>query len=279
VIVLAAMTYARCMPSVPAINDLLQEADGHPVVGWDFSWLGGRITSHPLPWDYGTMIVERARRSPDLLDLGTGGGEFLAGLAYHPPRTVATEAWPPNVEAAQRRLRPLGIEVVAVKATPDNDEQIDNAPVVRLPFATESFSLIASRHTSYTPSELARILTPGGAFLTQQVGGDYGEFYDALGLPRPPVRRWNRQVATCQLSQAGLEIRASGETSDATTFSDIGAFAWFLTAIPWAVEGFSTRSHRSHLSRLHRRLLADGPITIRQPAFWVEAIKPDAPDA
>jgi hypothetical protein len=103
------MTYPRCVPSAPSCNDLLREADDHPVVGWDFSWLGNRLISHPLPWDYAAMLLDHARRSPDLLDLGTGGGEFLAALPHRPAHTVATEAWSPNVETATRRLRPLGV--------------------------------------------------------------------------------------------------------------------------------------------------------------------------
>jgi cyclopropane fatty-acyl-phospholipid synthase-like methyltransferase len=66
----------------------------------------------PLPWDYTATVLEHARRSPDLLDLGTGGGEWLAALPYRPARTVATEAWPPNVSVARGRLKPLGTEVV-----------------------------------------------------------------------------------------------------------------------------------------------------------------------
>ena len=74
------------------VDALLDEAERQPFVGWDFSWLRGRLDSQPLPWDYTATVVEHARSSPDLLDLGTGGGEWLAELSYRPPRTVATEA-------------------------------------------------------------------------------------------------------------------------------------------------------------------------------------------
>jgi hypothetical protein len=79
------------------VNALLDEAERQPFVGWDFSWLRGRLDSQPLPWDYTATVVEHARNSSDLLDLGTGGGEWLAELSYRPPRTVATEAWGPNL--------------------------------------------------------------------------------------------------------------------------------------------------------------------------------------
>jgi hypothetical protein len=256
-----------------AFDELLREADEHPVVGWDFSWLGGRLSSPPLPWDFGAMVVDRARQSPDLLDLGTGGGEFLASLEYRPPRTVATEGWPPNVDTARQRLGPLGIVVVPVDPPPDNDRQASTT-LPRLPFPDKSFTLIASRHEAYVPSEVARILVADGVFLTQQVGGDYSEFHDALGLPRPPTRAWSIRYAIAQLEQAGLAIADGAEDVQATTFSDVGALAWFLKAIPWVVDGFSIELHRPNLERLDERIRNEGPVTVREPAFWLEARRP-----
>lgn len=53
------------------LDVLLSEAEAHPMVGWSFDWLGGRMTTTPAPWNYNELVVEEARRSPDLLDLGT----------------------------------------------------------------------------------------------------------------------------------------------------------------------------------------------------------------
>src|SRR2546428_11117057 len=90
------------------VDALLDEAERQPFVGWDFSWLRGRLDSQPLPWDYTATIAEHARSSPDLLDLGTGGGEWLAGLSNPPPRPPAPEARGPHVASAPPRPRPLG---------------------------------------------------------------------------------------------------------------------------------------------------------------------------
>src|SRR5690348_6076364 len=95
------------------VEALLAEAAAHPVEGWDFSWLGERAVSLPPPWDFATIVEHHVQLVADLLDLGTGGGEWLASRPSRPARTVATEAWPPNVEVARRRLEPLGVEVVA----------------------------------------------------------------------------------------------------------------------------------------------------------------------
>lgn len=34
-----------------AIDELLEQAARRPMVGWDFSWLGNRLTTAPLPWE------------------------------------------------------------------------------------------------------------------------------------------------------------------------------------------------------------------------------------
>lgn len=102
------------------LEELLAEAAAQPFSGWDFSWLGDRLITEGPGWDFEATVERYARATPDLLDMGTGGGEWLAGLTYRPSRTVATEGWPPNVAVAQRRLAPLGIEVFDAGGGPDN---------------------------------------------------------------------------------------------------------------------------------------------------------------
>jgi hypothetical protein len=58
-----------------------------------------------------------------------------------------------------------------------------------------------------------------------------------------------------------------------TSFADIGALAWYLKLIPWTVEGFSIETHRLQLERLHERIAANGPLSMRLPAFWLKAVK------
>src|SRR5712692_1038697 len=96
-------------------DSLLAEAQAQPFIGWDFSWVAKRIITQPLPWNYPSLVAKRAHESPDLLDLDTGGGELLAGLAYRPQRTIATESYPPNVSVAARRLHPMNVQVVKVE--------------------------------------------------------------------------------------------------------------------------------------------------------------------
>lgn len=241
------------------------------MAGWDLASLGRRIAIEPPPWDFDGLVVSEVRRSPRMLDIDTGGGEWLASLPVRSRLTVATESWPPNVDVARERLRPLGVEVLAADAVPDNVEQGGGEP--SLPFEGRSFELVTARHAAYVPREVARVLAGGGVFLTQQVGGDYGDFEDALGVPRTSRARWDLELATAQLARVGLECVDGGEGAETTSFADVGAFAWYLRMIPWTVDGFSVGRHRCALQRLHRRIADEGALRVRLPAFWARAVK------
>ena len=140
------------------LDQLLREAEATPIEGWDLSRLGDRIATHPPAWDFKQIVEQHARQASDLLDMGTGGGEWLASLAYRPPRTIATEAWPPNVDVAGTKLRPLGVTVVWDGGAPDNVEQTPHEKQGRLPFPSASFELISNRHESFVAAEIDRVL-------------------------------------------------------------------------------------------------------------------------
>jgi SAM-dependent methyltransferase len=262
------------------LDQLLKEAVDRPLRGWDLSY-GGRISTVGPRWDFSAMVVARARRSPDLLDMGTGGGEWLGALPYRPPRTVATEGWAPNVPVARDRLQPLGVEVMPVVGAPDNVDQDGPGKGGELPFPGCSLHLVVNRHGSYLPTEVARILVPGGTFLTQQVGtGQTGpELRRVLTGDEPPPgdRAWTRPSAIRQLQIAGFAIVDSGEGFQTMTFADTGAVVWYLTNVPWEFPDFSAAEFRGALERLHQRIKESGPVTIRQPQFWIEARTQSAP--
>lgn len=164
--------------------------------------------------------------------------------------------------------------VVAVDGAPPNAEQGPNEVRGRLPFPSASFALVASRHESFIATEVGRVLTPGGVFVSEQLGGDYGDFYAALELGRPGQAAWDLRVALQQLSAAGLRPLRHGEAREVTTFADVGAFAWYLRAVPWAVEGFSIATHRAELGRLHERMQSGDVLRVALPAFWFVARRP-----
>lgn len=266
------------MPSHREFQDLLTEAIEHPIEGWDFGWLAanGRIEESPAPWDYAKKVRERARSCPSLLDLGTGGGELLSTLGPFPPRTVATESYLPNVTVAGRRLGPLGIQVVRTSSAVDNARQRGSDSQGLLPFRDESFRLIIDRNEAFVAKEVSRVLEEGGWFITEQTGGsEFPEIRRLLGLPQGPPEetRWNLQLATRQLSSAGLRVFESAEAELEISFSDVGALTWYLLRVPWAASGFSLDRHRNRLAELHEGLTEGQRIRIHRDGFWLGAEK------
>jgi len=251
------------------LDDLLDEAERRPLVGWDISY-DGRIAFAP-PWDFDALADARVRSSPDLLDMGTGGGEWLSRRPFRRGRTVATEGWTPNVAVAQARLAPLGVGVVAVQGAPDNADQAGAARLPSLPFADAAFQLVTNRHESFVAAEVARVLAAGGCFLTQQIGGDFdAPLRKLLGLaPRPARAAWNLAEAQRQVRAAGLRVVASGEGEARISFADVGALAWYLANLPWVLPGAPREDWRPRLAALHGR----GTLGVGQPMFWLEARK------
>jgi SAM-dependent methyltransferase len=239
-------------------------------------WLHGRLDSQPLPWDYSATVVRHGCHSPDLLDLGTGGGEWLAALSYRPPLSVATEAWPPNVAIARARLEPLGVAVVQVQPARDNTGQPVEGRASPLPFADEAFHLVVDRHESFDVDEVARILAPRGWFITQQVdAGNDAEYRALFGMTGPVSNadsRWESWLPD-QLERAGLHVVERASAPLVQVIRDVGALAWGLKAIPWMVPEFSIDRYRKHLREIQARIDTDGPITVRQRRFWVRAQK------
>jgi SAM-dependent methyltransferase len=223
----------------------------------------------PLPWDFDSIVAERARTSADLLDLGTGGGEWLAALAHRPARTVATESWKPNVAVARRRLEPLGIEVVEVEPAPDNVTQEPNEGGGRLPFPDGSFHLVLSRHESYVPREVARVLCPSGRFVTQQLSPGSESFADLLGVSPPATELFRLDRAIAQLESTGLDVVHAAEGEQLVSWQDVGALAWYLEAIPWALPGFDLDRDLERLRALHE---SSRPIEARLYVFWLDAV-------
>jgi SAM-dependent methyltransferase len=194
---------------VAMFEELVAEALDAPFTGWDLSWLAAHSTAGRLPWDYRAEVAARAAAADRLMDMGTGGGERLSRLSPRPARTVATEAWPPNVPVAAARLRPLGIPVVQDEGAPDNTAQHGTGRG-RLPFADGVFGLVTNRHEAFWASEVARVLAPGGTFITQQVDHhSYDDLHALLGLPAPPQPGSWLPLARRQVQDLGGPLAAS----------------------------------------------------------------------
>ncbi len=209
----------------PLFLTLLESANTN-FSGWDFSLISetGRMKSEPLSWSYGSTAFQLMQRAESMLYMGTGGGEFLSMLQPFPPTIYATEGYAPNVPIAQKKLEPLGVAVVEV--TDDT----------ALPFQDAQFNLIINQHESYAASEVNRILSPNGTFLTQQVGG-----LDCAELN--------------ELQENGFTILEAKEEFPFQRFYDIGAIVYYLKAIPWQIPDFTVERYFEELYRIHEIIL------------------------
>jgi SAM-dependent methyltransferase len=257
---------------VRAFDDLIAEGVAVPVGGWDFSWFAGRATEERPPWGYARLLGERMAALADrpgaaALDLQTGGGEVLATIPAAPPVLVATETWPPNAEVARRNLAPLGARVVAM------DDELDD-----LPFEDGTFDLVVSRHpVGVRWDEVARVLKPGGSYLSQDVGeGSVRELTEYMMGPLPPDDgptrhpRWSVRDAEA----AGLQVTDLREFRGRMEFGDIAAVVVFLRKVIWIVPGFTAERYPDRLRALHEQIVASGPFAATSVRFLIEARKP-----
>lgn len=255
-------------------QELLDEAASRPFDGWDFSAVASRNEVEPEPWDYAARVAAVTAGARAMVDLGTGGGEFLASLETRPALTIATEGWMPNVAVADRNLRRLGVHVVAVEGAPDNAAQRFTDLEGRLPFRTASLDVVIDRHEAFRATEVARVLRSGGRFLTQQVGSqNETELNQALGDVAPCVSP-SLDEYIGQLEQAGLRVLGAQEAFPAKRYLDVGLVVFFLRAVPWQYEGFDPSEHRDGLHAIHTAIERDGAFEVHMHRFLLEAEKP-----
>ncbi|MFK3981797.1 methyltransferase domain-containing protein [Micromonospora sp. NPDC050397] len=243
---------------------LVAEGVAVPVRGWDFSWFNGRATEQRPSWGYARLMGERMATARRALDLQTGGGEVLAGMPKPPSVLVATEGWPPNAALARQRLAPIGGTVVEVGEDAD------------LPFAGGVFDLVVSRHPVMVRwDEVARVLAPGGTYLSQQVGaGSVRELIDFMMGPQPvsPARRPDRAVAAA--TAVGLDVVDLRTEALRMEFFDVAAVVVFLRKVLWTVPDFTVEAYADRLRALHLSIESGGPFVAHSQRFLIEARKP-----
>ena len=251
------------MDSEVLINEWKAEAE-RPIVGWDFSYLDGRMLLEEPPWSYTSRATQLMRSVPSVLDIATGGGErLLAMRASWPETVVVTEGHPPNLKLARERLEPLGVRVVEA----DNDEY---SPI---PFEDGEFTLVLNRHGALHVDEIARILVPGGRLLTQQVHGLWAQDLLAVFDARPQWPDATPQKYVPWLHTTGFEVVDVQEWSGRLVFTDVGAVVYYLKAVPWLVPGFSVESNAGKLLALQKQLNEQGRLEYEASNYLIEAVK------
>ena len=245
------------MQRTQGYDELVGEAVGVPMTGWEFAWLDGRALGSEPSWSYPAVVRPLLRRAHSVLDLDTGGGELLAELAPLPPHTVAVESWAANTPVARDRLTPYGVSVVT-----------------ELPGGEDEFDLVLSRHGRLPADDIARLLRRGGTVVSQQVGSeDLADLNAALGAPKPHLKQWNADVAVAALEAAGLQVTDVREERPALAFHDVGAVVYQLRAVPWQIRDFQTQRYDRGLRRLDALIRTHGHFTATAHRFLIQATR------
>lgn len=251
--------------TVATFDELIEEGASAPIDGWDFTWLRGRAVEERPSWRYFDLVTELARRAERLLDVETGAGDLLADLPVLPPTAVATEAHPPSIARAAPRLRSRGAALVQ---TAPGDH--------RLPFAHGSFDLVVSRHPIDTDwRDTARVLAPGGRYISQQVGAHtVRELAEAISGPVPEASTRSPERGRRGAEGAGLVVERLEQERPRTVFYDVGAVVYFLRLVVWIVPDFTVERYRSQLRRLHEHITEHGSFETSASRYLLIARKP-----
>ena len=210
--------------------------------GWDFSAM--RTDRDPVPWDYLEVVRRYLEPGDRVLDTGTGGGERFLALAPSFGSGVGTDHSPEMVRVARENTPPQLRGKVRFELMADE--------ALMLPPA--SFDVVLNRHSAVFPESVARVLRPGGVFVTQQVGGrNTQSVVDAFGWSAEGAR-WAADNArrgrpaqdaaalAAAFDRAGCDVVARGEYDVPFFYRDVESLVFHLKAAPFP-EAFDPRRH------------------------------------
>jgi SAM-dependent methyltransferase len=229
--------------------------------GWSFP----EITVRPLepgpPWSYESLVREYGGDATSVIDLGTGGGEFVARVRSSlPGRVVATEEWHVNAPIAHRRLAPLGVHVVRCRS-------------LQLPFAGGSFDLVIDRHEELDPAEVARVLARGGRAVTQQVGAEnWRELRDHF--PRRTDFGDIRGEYSRGFVQAGLRVVRDEQHHYRVAYGSLGDIVFMLLVAPWEIPDFDVERDLEALLELEEACSTEEGLIMTWSRFLLVAEEP-----
>ena len=239
-------------------TNLVQEAIDTKLKGWDLSFFKDRVSTTALPWSYKNTVLTYLKKRQCMLDMGTGGGEFLSMLQPLPLCTYVTEGYEPNVSVARKLLEPLGVKVYHI--TDDNE----------LPCDANFCDLISNHHESFSLNEISRILKPGGFFITQQVGKEnnleLNKFFHDYFYHK---KVWDLSFVVNHLKDLPFTIHTQQEARPEKHFYDIGAVVFYLKMIPWQIKGFQIEKNIDRLRELHEVICQKGSFKTHAYRFFL----------
>jgi SAM-dependent methyltransferase len=236
---------------------LAKEYNAH-FSGWDFSYLDGRMEQDSLPWDYKNIVEKNISGKETLLNMDTGGGEFLSSLSNLTKNVYATEGYEPNIAIAKQKLKEKNILVKSIK----KDGEI--------PFDDKYFDIIINRHGAYKIKDIKRTLKNNGIFITQQVGGLNGiDINMAFGTKTMDHIEWCLIKNIKLFKGIGMKMVEFGEHIGKMKFNDIGAVVYYLRCIPWQVKDFGIDKYYKELEIMNEIIEKEGCIKFILHRFYM----------
>lgn len=234
------------------VEKWLEEEQVAYIKGWDFSHIHGRYEEeNDLPWNYSEIIKKYLKPEAYLLDIDTGGGEFLLSLKHSNKRTSATEGYVPNVQLCKETLLPLGIDF----------READGSDIFL--FEDAKFDIVINRHGDFNPKEIYRVLKSGGIFITEQVGAENDrELVELLltNVPELPFPEQYLNIAVEKFKKSGFTIIDEQEAYRPIKFFDVGTLIWFAHIIEWEFPNFSVKDNLENLYNAQKLLEKYGVI-------------------
>ena len=205
--------------------------------GWDFSRVQDDID--PVPWRYSAVVRAYVQPGNAVLDLGTGGGERFRKVAAAVRRAVGVDLDRAALDVARR----VGHSADLVQARGQ-----------ALPFPAACFDVVLSRHAPVWIAEAARVLRPGGVFVTQQIGPENAANIGAVFgcearaayacAPDQQIAAW-----AGELRARGFAIRAQGAYNVPYFYCDAASLVFWLKAIPVPAD-FEMARHWEQVARI-----------------------------
>ena len=128
-----------------------------------------------------------------------------------------------------------------------------------LPFPDASFDLVLDRHAQVSLAEFTRVLVPGGALITQQVGGrNLQSIFDAFGWGSN-AEQWGEVWSRTQRLEAlvstapdvGLEVLRADDYEVEYAMTDLDSLVFTLKHVPFP-QPFDPDAHVEAVNRLLR---------------------------
>ena len=251
-----------------SFDALVDEAERAPIEGWDFSWLDGRATEERPSWRYSERVADAGPRRVE--DAGSPVRRRRAA-----GEAAAAPAAPGGGRGLRAERRGRGAGCSAARRARRGRARRSAGGAVR---RCDTFDLVTSRHPVRTWwDEIARVLRPGGTYLSQQVGPDsVRELSEAIMGPWPPGSDRDPEQA-----RRGAEARRPHRGRPAARTAPHGLLRHRRgRLLPAPGDLDRARVHRGALPRassapLHEQIERDGEFVAHASRFLIEAQEAD----